>query len=111
MMDAIFERSTMRPLTRRRLLQGSLLATLPIRRARAADSVSPVMARLSAYMAEAKDRALPSEAVEKTKQILLDTFAAMISGSELPPGKVAIQLARVHSGERVATVAGSNVVC
>ena len=101
----------MRPLTRRRLLQTSLLATFGIRRALAADSVSPVMARLSAYMAEAKDHALPAEAVEKTKQVVLDTFAAMLSGSDLPPGKLAINLAKVHSGEKVATVAGSNVVC
>ena len=102
----------MNRLTRRRLLQGAIAApVLGIARMRAAEQVSPVMARLSSYMAEAKDRALPPEAVEKTKQILLDTFAAMISGSELPPGKVAIQLARVHSGETVATVAGSNVVC
>ena len=101
----------MNRLTRRGLLQGAIAPMLSIARIRAGEQVSPVMARLSSYMAEAKDRALPSEAVEKTKQIVLDTFAAMISGSELPPGKVAIQLARVHSGERVATVAGSNVVC
>jgi 2-methylcitrate dehydratase PrpD len=98
-------------ISRRRLSQGSLTAaTLSIRRVAAADSVSPVMATLSEYMAAAKDRALPAEAVEKTKQIVLDTFAAMISGSELPPGKLAINLARVHSGEKVATVAGSSVV-
>jgi 2-methylcitrate dehydratase PrpD len=99
-------------LTRRGLLQSAIaVGAFPIARLRAAAATSPVMARLSSYMAEAKDHALPPEAVEKTKQIVLDTFAAMISGSELPPGKVAIQLARVHSGERVATVAGSNVIC
>jgi 2-methylcitrate dehydratase PrpD len=43
--------------------------------------------------------------------MILDTFAAMISGSELPPGKFAIQFARAYGGPRVATVAGSNVVC
>jgi 2-methylcitrate dehydratase PrpD len=102
----------MNPLTRRRLLQGAIAAgAVPMARVRAADAVSPVMTRLSSYMAEAKDHALLPEVVEKTKQIILDTFAAMISGSELPPGKLAIQLARVHSGEKVATVAGSNVVC
>jgi 2-methylcitrate dehydratase PrpD len=69
------------------------------------------MVRLSTYMADAKDRPLPAEAVEKTKQIILDTFAAMLSGSELPPGKLAINLAKVHGGEKVATVAGTNIVC
>ncbi|HEY7335537.1 MAG TPA: MmgE/PrpD family protein [Bryobacteraceae bacterium] len=102
-------------LTRRGLLQGSASALamgiLPAAKALAGEQVSPVMARLSSYMAEAKDHALPPEVVEKTKQIVLDTFAAMISGSDLPPGKLAIQLARLHSGEKVATVAGSNVLC
>ena len=107
----MLEHMRMPPLTRRRLLQGSILATLPIRGALAAEPVSPVMARLSEYMADAKNRSLPAEAVEKTKQIILDTFAAMLSGSELPPGKLAINLAKVHRGETVATVAGSSVVC
>jgi 2-methylcitrate dehydratase PrpD len=102
----------MNALTRRGLLQGATAtAALAMARMRAAEAVSPVMARLSSYMAEARNRALPPEVVEKTKQIVVDTFAAMISGSELPPGKLAIQLARVHSGEKVATVAGSNVLC
>ena len=107
----MLEHMRMPPLTRRRLLEGSILATLPIRGAQAAEPVSPVMARLSEYMADAKNRSLPAEAVEKTKQIILDTFAAMLSGSELPPGKLAINLAKVHRGETVATVAGSSVVC
>ena len=98
------------PITRRRVLGSSIFA-LPFAGMRAAEPISPVMARLSSYMAEAKDRALPAEAVEKTKQVVLDTFAAMISGADLPPGKLAINLARIHSGEKVATVAGSNIVC
>ena len=50
-----------------------------------AQAISPVMATLSEYMAAAKDRALPPEVVEKAKHHILDTFAAMVSGSELPP--------------------------
>ena len=42
---------------------------------------------------------------------MLDTFAAMISGSELPPGRVGIQFARAHAGEKVATVAATDVLC
>jgi 2-methylcitrate dehydratase PrpD len=103
-----------RILTRRGLLQGAggTIAAAAIRRsAVATESLSPVMTRLSAYMSEARGRALPPEVVEKAKHHILDTFAAMISGSELAPGRVAIQFARVHSGERTATVAGSNVLC
>src|SRR5271167_190519 len=69
------------------------------------------MTRLSTYMSEASGRALPAEVVEKAKHHILDTFAAMISGSELQPGRTAILFARAHSGERVATVAASDVVC
>jgi 2-methylcitrate dehydratase PrpD len=75
-----------------------------------AQAVSPVMAALSSYMAAAKDRALPPEVIEKAKHHILDTFAAMISGSELPPGVAALRLARAQAGRPVATVVGSNVV-
>lgn len=77
----------------------------------AAPAVSPVMAALSSYMSGAAARALPAEAIEKAKQHILDTLAAMVSGAELAPGRVAIQFARSHPGEKVATVAASNIVC
>src|SRR5437868_8255142 len=69
------------------------------------------MARMSTYMGEAGTRKLPEEIVEKTKHIVLDTFAAMISGAGLPPGRFAIQFARAYKGEKIATVAASNVLC
>jgi len=61
------------------------------------EGVGPVMSALGAYMAAAKDRALPAEVVEKAKHHILDTFAAMISGSELPPGRAALALARARA--------------
>jgi 2-methylcitrate dehydratase PrpD len=69
------------------------------------------MTRLSTYMSDAAGHKLPDEVVEKTKHLILDTLAAMISGSELPPGRFAIQFARALGGSAIATVAGSNVVC
>ena len=69
------------------------------------------MARLSAYMSEAGSRKLPDEILEKTKHHILDTFGAIISGSELGPGRVAIKFARAHAGEKVATIVASDVVC
>ncbi|MCX6629495.1 MAG: MmgE/PrpD family protein, partial [Candidatus Solibacter sp.] len=69
------------------------------------------MARLSGYMGEAGDRGIPPEVVEKTRQMVIDTLAAMISGTQLPPGRFAIQFARNYGGAKVATVVGSNVVC
>jgi 2-methylcitrate dehydratase PrpD len=102
-------------LTRRRLLGGIAgaagMAAIPTAIATAAEPASPVMTRLSTYMSEAAGRALPGDVIEKTKHHILDTLAAMISGSELPPGRAAIQFARSYGGEKVATVAGSNVVC
>src|SRR5712691_4805726 len=94
----------------------SKASSLARRRARrrlggAAQPVSPVTTRLSGYMSEAASRALPDEVVEKTKHHILDTFAAMISGAELAPGRVGILFARAHSGEKIATVAGTDVVC
>src|SRR5438045_1658687 len=74
-------------------------------------NIGPLMTTLSTYMAEAARRPLPDAVVEKTKHMILDTWAAAISGSELPPGKFAINFARTYGGERVSTVAGSNVVC
>ena len=99
--------------TRRRVLQGAggVVAAMawPARPAKAA--VSEVMTRLSTYMSEAASSKLPAEAVEKAKQHILDTFAAMISGADLPPGRVALNFAKAHSGEKVATVAASSIVC
>lgn len=77
----------------------------------AAAPISPIMEKLSAYMGGAATHALPDAVVEKTKQMILDTLAAMISGAQLPPGAFAIKFARAYGGERVAGVAGSNVVC
>jgi 2-methylcitrate dehydratase PrpD len=73
--------------------------------------ISPLMDKLSSYMSEAASRALPDEVVEKAKHHILDTFAAMISGSELPPGRAALQFARAYGGKEVATVVASNIVC
>jgi 2-methylcitrate dehydratase PrpD len=101
-------------LTRRGILQGAggLMTTGALRTAlRAEELVSPVTAKLSAYMSEASSRALPDDILEKTKHHILDSFAAMISGTQLGPGQVAIRFARAHAGEKVATVVGSNVVC
>jgi len=99
--------------TRRRVLQGAggamAAVVLPARPAKAA--VSEVMTRLSTYMSEAASGGLPAEVVEKAKQHILDTLAAMISGADLPPGRMALNFANAHTGEKVATVAASSIVC
>ena len=104
--------------SRRRLLQSAggvfaAAAFLPefgFEAAEAAD-VSDVMTTLSTFMSGAAERALPDAVVEKTKFMILDTLAAMISGADLPPGKFAIQFARAYGGNPICTVAASNVRC
>ena len=68
------------------------------------------MAALSGYMAAAKDRALPPEVVEKAKHHIIDTVAAMVSGSQLPPGQAALALARAQAGRAAATIIGSRIL-
>jgi len=98
--------------TRRRVLQsGAAMAALPGGLAAGGAPVGPVMAALSHYMGAARERALPDEVAEKAKHHVLDTFAAMISGAQLAPGRAAIQFARGYGGERLATVVGSDVMC
>jgi 2-methylcitrate dehydratase PrpD len=75
------------------------------------EEITPVIQSLSAYMSEARSRALPTEVAEKTKHHILDTFAAMISGSELLPGRAALEFARSYGGREVATVVASNFSC
>ena len=102
-------------LSRRRLLHGIgwtvVAAALPRGTGFAAENISPVMAKLSSYMSEARSRALPDAAVEKAKHHILDTFAAMVSGSDLPPGQAALRFVEAYGGEKVATVVASRIVC
>jgi 2-methylcitrate dehydratase PrpD len=70
-----------------------------------------VMSPLSIYMSEAAKRSLPDDVVEKTKHHILDTLAAMISGSNLLPGQRALQFARAYGGKEICTVVASNIVC
>lgn len=107
--------------TRRGLLKGAgaiaASMTYPAAPARAAQQSPAVGANrdiareLSAYMSAAAQRELPAEVEEKAKQHILDTIAAMVSGTNLPPGRLGSQFARAYGGEQVATVVGTNLAC
>jgi 2-methylcitrate dehydratase PrpD len=77
---------------------------------KAAPQISPVMQEVSAYIAGAPKKTLPKEVVEKTKHHVLDTIAAMVSGSRLLPGKKAISYIKTLGGTKEATVIGSRFV-
>lgn len=53
---------------------------------------------LSRYIAEAVGRPLPSDVVEKAEHHILDTLAAMISGTNLAPGEAALKFASLLGG-------------
>jgi 2-methylcitrate dehydratase PrpD len=72
--------------------------------------VSPVTGRLAAYMAAASRQRLPADVVEKTKHHILDSIAAMVSGTTLPPGQLAVSFAKQQGGAREAVIAGTSIV-
>src|SRR5581483_3020848 len=63
-----------------------------------------------AYIAQAPRRRLPAAVAEKTKHHLLDTIAAMVSGSRLLPGRKAIAYARTRGGTKEAGVVATNII-
>jgi 2-methylcitrate dehydratase PrpD len=68
------------------------------------------MRQLSAHIAGALRKPLPAPVLEKTKHHVLDTMAAMVSGSRLLPGRKAISFARTLGGARESGVVGSRIV-
>lgn len=83
----------------------------PARQPKSPQAVGSVMNALSTYMSEAAKQALPEEATERAKHHILDTLAAMISGSNLLPGQRALQFARAYGGKEISTVVASNILC
>ena len=75
-----------------------------------AAGISPLMRRLSAYIGDALKRPLPAEIVERAKVHLVDTFAAMISGSRLVPGRKAAAYVKSLGGRPAAGVVGTGIV-
>ncbi|MGH7825126.1 MAG: MmgE/PrpD family protein [Candidatus Binatia bacterium] len=61
------------------------------------------------YMLAARNKKLPAEVVQKGKSHVLDSLAAIISGSQLKPGKLGLQHAREQGGKEVCSVFGSNL--
>jgi 2-methylcitrate dehydratase PrpD len=72
--------------------------------------VSETTSKLSTYIAGAIRRPLPREVTARAKLHLVDTFAAMISGSRLLPGKTAIGHVKRLGGVPEAGVIGTPIV-
>ena len=68
------------------------------------------MEKVSSYIAQAAGEPLPEPVAEKAKHHILDTIAAIVSGSELRPGRLAIDYVASQGGTGEATVLGSPIV-
>lgn len=112
-------------LTRRRLLQGAggLIAASALApngvfgtafaAGRPAESTSAAASdltgQLARYMVAARDRNLPPKALLDTKHCVLDSLAAIVSGSHLKPGEMAIRYIRAQGGVPEASVITTDI--
>lgn len=55
---------------------------------------------VSSYVAKSGEVELPAAVVEKAKNHILGTLAAIVSGSELKPGKLEGKYAEVRPGQK-----------
>src|SRR6266853_231591 len=72
--------------------------------------ISPVTTALADHVARTLDRELPAAVVAKTKLHVLDTIAAMVSGSRLKPGQSAARYVDSLGGRPQAMVSGTPIV-
>jgi len=72
--------------------------------------ISPPMVALSTHMAAAAGAVLPDAVATKTKHHILDSLAAMISGSRLKPGRLAISYAKALGGTQESLVPGTEIL-
>jgi 2-methylcitrate dehydratase PrpD len=68
-----------------------------------------VTGRLARYMAGARDQDLAPHVAQEAKHRILDTLAAMVSGSHLQAGEMAIRFARAQGGTAEATVLTTDI--
>jgi len=73
-------------------------------------SDSSITPELIHYLSGALDAELPPNVLEKAKHHILDTLAAMVSGSVLKPGELARQYTEQQGGPEEAQVVGSSRV-
>jgi 2-methylcitrate dehydratase PrpD len=69
-----------------------------------------IIDQLVDYMLAVRDASLPGEVVQKAKNHLLDTLAAIVSGSQLTPGRLGLEYTRSEGGKSEALVMGSDLL-
>jgi 2-methylcitrate dehydratase PrpD len=73
-------------------------------------SPSAVTLELSSYIAKSLSKELPTQVVAKAKLHILDTIAAMLSGSAMNVGRRAIEYIRQAGAAGHATIVGSSLL-
>jgi 2-methylcitrate dehydratase PrpD len=68
-----------------------------------------ITGRLARYMAGARERSLAPHVAKEGKHRILDSLAAMVSGSHLKPGEMAIKFARAQGGAAEASVLTTDI--
>ena len=68
-----------------------------------------ITGQLATYMAQARDMRLAPHVAQDAKHRILDALAAMVSGSHLPAGEMAIYFARAQGGVAEATVVATDI--
>jgi 2-methylcitrate dehydratase PrpD len=69
--------------------------------------LDPVTDRIAGFVADALRCPLPPEVLEKTRNHVIDSVAAIVSGSRLPAGTAALTYVQTLGGLPQATVIGS----
>jgi 2-methylcitrate dehydratase PrpD len=68
-----------------------------------------ITGQLARYMAEARSLRLAPDVAREAKHRILDTLAAIVSGSHLQAGEMAIRFARAQGGNAEATVLTTDI--
>jgi 2-methylcitrate dehydratase PrpD len=68
-----------------------------------------ITGQLAQYMAEARHHSLPPEVAQAGKQRILDSLGAIVSGSRLKAGELAIRYVRLQGGVPEASVLATDV--
>src|SRR5262245_38086955 len=75
-----------------------------------AEPISGEMTALVRYVAGALAAPLPAEVVEKGKHHILDSLAAILSGSHMRPGELAAAYVQQQGGSPDCTVIGTSIL-
>ena len=96
--------------SRRRVLQGGALLAVgltPCAALLASEKTGDITAQLARYIVASRDLPLPDAVAVACKNHILDTFGAMISGSQMRPGQLALRYVAGQGGTEQASVVGS----